>query len=443
MSDSNTPGFPPPDFWRWKWTPEDRARIDRDVAAYEADAPAGRQAAIELAAQGWCVFPVYKRDYGWDPETQKYRHKAKTPVLKGGFKNAVNNPAEAAEVWRIGCGDLVGYATGEESDKVVLDLDLSKHPETAGAWLREHGGKLPDNAFVYETQSGGQHWVFRWRPGMSNLKCNSGVLARGVDIRANGGYACAWWRAGCPILLALPEDGLPEWPGWLDELLAKAAREKYLSAANATAVYPDTPPSPDNLKAADMDVMAAIVRQIPNGEFFDARETWIGFAHAIAAAFADDLNLAEELWFEHCEKREQSEDEPEKVWLSVLVQEHLAGAGYIINVAKKHGIDVSANVRALRAASPLRAAEPIPQSVGAAAVSGVDPANSGNCRPKDNREKETRWQIFSLLRQGVPGARLLAEVHAYNEKRAVPINRDRVNELIAWALERHKESKNV
>jgi hypothetical protein len=63
---------------------------------------------------------------------------------------------------------------------------------------------------------------------------------------------------------------------------------------------------------------------------------------------------------------------------------------------------------------------------------------------KDNRATETRRQVFALLRQRVPGAQLLAEVHAFNEQRAEPLYRDRVNDLIAWAVERHiMETKNV
>jgi hypothetical protein len=61
---------------------------------------------------------------------------------------------------------------------------------------------------------------------------------------------------------------------------------------------------------------------------------------------------------------------------------------------------------------------------------------------KDNRADETRWQIFSMLRKGVPGERLLSEVHAYNESRETPLDRGRVNEIIAWAVGRHMETKN-
>jgi Bifunctional DNA primase/polymerase, N-terminal len=382
------------------WSPEDRARIEHDHAEYMAAAPIAQQAAIELAAQGYRVFPLHKRDSGWNPETQTYKYKAKTPCLKGGFKVAANTPAEALDLWRLACGDLVGVATGEEADIVVLDLDLTKHPETVGAWLNEHGHKLPDT-FVNETQSGGQHWHFRWRPGMGDLRCSSSVLATGVDIRANGGYICAWWRAGCPVLMPEPEGGLPEWPQWLDDLLLAKQQEKGGSASP----YPTNVASaPDQLKAANLDVMADIVRQIPNDDFFDGRETWIGFAHAIAGAFADDLNLAEELWLEFCEKREQTDGEPEKVWFDVLSREHTTGAGRIVNIAKHFGIDVSANREALRGAAASRLRAPSPQSVGAAAVDMNAEQASVSILPSDPR-------IVALLSAVYPVITVQAPIH--------------------------------
>jgi hypothetical protein len=68
-------------------------------------------------------------------------------------------------------------------------------------------------------------------------------------------------------------------------------------------------------------------------------------------------------------------------------------------------------------------------------------SRAGSRSPKDNRADETRWQIFSLLRHGVSGERLLGEVHALNENREAPLERGRVNEIITWAIARHTETK--
>ena len=128
------------------------------------------------------------------------------------------------------------------------------------------------------------------------------------------------------------------------------------------------PPTPDALKTIDKDALATIVREIPNGSGFDDRGEWLAFAHALAAAFADDPGLARELWLEHAAKRPQADDEPERVWRS-LRGPHLAGADWLVATARAAGIDVSRYEQA-KARAAFDAAGPLPVVTG---LSSSDP----------------------------------------------------------------------
>lgn len=73
----------------------------------------------------------------------------------------------------------IGIVTGEISDLTVLDVDIHK------------GGKTPQGippTLTAKTQSGGWHYYFRYCPGLRN---SAGAIAKGVDIRAEGGYVLA------------------------------------------------------------------------------------------------------------------------------------------------------------------------------------------------------------------------------------------------------------
>ena len=100
---------------------------------------------------------------------------------------------------------LVGVPTGIEFD--ILDID----PRNGGAdWYDQHFTALPLTR-CHATRSGGVHLLFKPAPG---LRCSSGRIAAGVDVRAGGGYAIWWPREGLPV------EGAPlcEWPDWLLEL---------------------------------------------------------------------------------------------------------------------------------------------------------------------------------------------------------------------------------
>ena len=264
--------------------------------------------ALQLARQGLAVFPC-----GAD----------KRPTCKGGFLAATRDEEALRQLWQAGAAPLVGIATGEINGLAVLDVDSANRP-AAVAWMQEYGSQLPET-WVGSTRSGGQHWFFRHRVG---LRCSAGQIAPGIDVRADGGYVIAWPWLGCALLNGAP---LAPWPTFLDAILDQmSGRER--SATDESREYGD-----QQAPVGNREALAAIVQRLPNGAVFDAREVWVGFAHALKACF--DPGTAERLWLEHAAKREQRDGEPERVW-DTLSSPHRAGEWTILEKARVCNLDV-------------------------------------------------------------------------------------------------------
>jgi Bifunctional DNA primase/polymerase, N-terminal len=117
-------------------------------------------------------------------------------------------------LWRRYPGPLVGVATGPASRSAVLDID-AKHSE-AREWWTENRGRLPVTR-THRTRSGGLHLIYADHNG---LKCSASKIARGIDVRADGGYVIWWPAVG---LLVLSDAAPASWPEWLCEVLAPPA----------------------------------------------------------------------------------------------------------------------------------------------------------------------------------------------------------------------------
>jgi hypothetical protein len=156
--------------------------------------------ALGLVPMGLACFPC-KRD--------------KRPACQHGFKAATTDTPGIRELWARSPGELIGVSTGEASGFDALDID-PKHAE-AFEWCKAHHEKLPTTR-VHKTRSGGVHVLFRHAHG---LRCSASRIARGVDVRANGGYVIWWPATGLPVLRAAP---LADWPDWLlNQLMSSPA----------------------------------------------------------------------------------------------------------------------------------------------------------------------------------------------------------------------------
>lgn len=106
---------------------------------------------------------------------------------------------------------LVGVPTGRASRIVVLDAD----PDGLD-WWREHFDRLAPGR-VHQTRRGGFHGLYR--PRGIEIRNSASQVARGIDVRGEGGYI-VWWPAhGCEAIGSL--DDITEWPEWLLEQIAR------------------------------------------------------------------------------------------------------------------------------------------------------------------------------------------------------------------------------
>lgn len=125
--------------------------------------------ALACAKLGWPVLPLRPRD--------------KRPATKHGFKDATTSKADVVRIWTRSPDANVGVATGAVSGVLVLDVD----PRNGGdaqlhELLRVHGD-LPAT-LIADTGGGGTHYFFELPEG----GLASGVLAPGLDVKADGGY---------------------------------------------------------------------------------------------------------------------------------------------------------------------------------------------------------------------------------------------------------------
>jgi hypothetical protein len=165
-----------------------------------ADVANAQTAALTLASMGLHCFPCAG---------------SKRPTCPHGFQDATNDLQGVRDLWARYPGPLTGVRTGLESRFDVLDVD-PKHREAID-WFKAHCGRFPKTR-IHSTRSGGIHLLFRHAAG---LRCSGSRIARGVDVRADGGYIIWWPALGLPLMLDAP---LADWPQWLLEISMPASQ---------------------------------------------------------------------------------------------------------------------------------------------------------------------------------------------------------------------------
>ena len=166
----------------------------------------------------------------------------KAPLTRRGHLDATINHTPAA--WAGAA--LIGVPTGAESGWDVLDID----PRQGGdIWLAANADRLPVTR-VQRTRSGGRHYYFRARPGM---RCSTGRVAPGVDIRGEGGFVIAWEASGFPVE---QPGALADWPDWLAD-----------AAQGARVRHADNPErSSADLAPPSVEAAVALLDRLPNPE---------------------------------------------------------------------------------------------------------------------------------------------------------------------------------
>lgn len=167
-----------------------------------------RQAALEYAARGWHLIPVWwvERDNGSAPVCgcgdPFCRNAGKHPLitLGAGLANASCDVNVVGGWWDTWPQANIAVATGRRSGVVVLDLDLghatfqdsfgNEVPVDGAQSLEDwaSGGVTVPATLTQETGSGGRHLIFRYPDDDGPAIRNVVGWLPGVDVRSDGGY---------------------------------------------------------------------------------------------------------------------------------------------------------------------------------------------------------------------------------------------------------------
>ena len=174
----------------------------------------------------------------------------KTPACEHGFDDAVADQAGIDRLWSGVWPSnrptaLIGVPTGVISGIAVIDID----PRRGGdKWFFENRDRLPKTR-THETQSFGQHLIYRHLPG---LRCSKDQIAPGVDIKADGGYVIWWPAHGGRVLCEGPVAPFPrsvadELATRIIERAAKEANKKWGDATLIAGAGAEAKPLPRDL----------------------------------------------------------------------------------------------------------------------------------------------------------------------------------------------------
>jgi putative DNA primase/helicase len=187
--------------------------------------------ALAYAKRGWLVVPLHNpKQGGCSCRKKNCTSPGKHPRTEHGLNDGSKDPKQIALWWEKWPDANLGILTGQESALVVLDVDGAEGKASLQA-LSAAQGALPKTLCVKTGRTDtdgkrkGAHFYFRAPVGVP-IRNSAGVLGKGLDIRADGGYVVAppslhpsgllyEWRA--------PEQPLADVPPWM---LAKLAQAK-------------------------------------------------------------------------------------------------------------------------------------------------------------------------------------------------------------------------
>jgi hypothetical protein len=195
--------------------------------------------ALSYARRDWLVVPLHTPRQGkCSCRKSKCASPGKHPRTPHGLKDGSKDEAQIRQWWEKWPEANIGILTGTESGLLVLDVDGEAGKQSLQALHAAHGA-LPKMVCALtgrRAEDGarkGCHYYFHLPEG-AHLRNSAGTLAKGLDIRGEGGYVVA------PPSLH-PQGLLYEWrneghslaepPGWL---LARLNTAKPREAAPTT-----------------------------------------------------------------------------------------------------------------------------------------------------------------------------------------------------------------
>ena len=198
-------------------------------------------AAMHYASSyGWAVFPVHSINEGrCSCGQESCSSPGKHPMTGNGLNDATKDQQVIKGWWSQWPQANVGVRTGQVSGIMAVDLDVkddfsSENGITNWYDLEDTHGRTDTMTAI--TGGGGQHWIYQL-PSDVVVRNDAGTkLAKGIDIRGDGGYiivAPSVHASGSPYEW---EDGLGTKPTLAPEWLIK-------KVASQQAPQPVIPPS--------------------------------------------------------------------------------------------------------------------------------------------------------------------------------------------------------
>jgi P4 family phage/plasmid primase-like protien len=201
------------------------------VGKYDPAAQAGRSLA-EIAgdvAENYPVFPVLITAEGEKRPVIRWRGTAEKPLEPG--EGAVRGREAAIALFkRFPGANAIGVPTGWASGLLVPDFD-TKNGGGGDVYYKANQHRFLRTR-LHRTRSGGGQMLLNMPPDI-DIRNSAGKLAKGVDIRANGGYIVWPGSPGYSVIDDAPVADCPEW--FLADLLALKPKAVDVSALAGTA----------------------------------------------------------------------------------------------------------------------------------------------------------------------------------------------------------------
>jgi hypothetical protein len=174
-------------------------------------------AALEFVRRGTPIFPI-------SPQTKK-------PLIKDWGSAASTDAKQIETWWQQWPAAMIAFPTGERSGIWGIDPDVDKKKGLDGcaelAKLVAANGPLPPTC-VCITPRGGRHYHWRFTGRAKLIRNSSSKIARGIDVRGEGGYmavppsvsaggvAYQWENGETPV----------EAPDWLVDAAIRATKSR-------------------------------------------------------------------------------------------------------------------------------------------------------------------------------------------------------------------------
>ena len=213
-------------------------------------------AALDYARRGWPVFSCH-------PTGHQPLDGRKNAEGLGGFHLATTDEAQIRECWTRWPGAAIGLRTGEASGLFAVDIDPRNGGDISLENLEADHGPLPETV-ESQTGGGGRHLFFRW-PGRP-VPCSTGKVARGIDVKGDGGYvilppsAHASGRQYCWLFGQEPDArGVAAAPEWLLARIGDALLSRSPATESSESVRDEIP---EGYRNSTLASLAGHMRQV-------------------------------------------------------------------------------------------------------------------------------------------------------------------------------------